>query len=81
MESNIITFDRRQVYRPFLERLNPESPGTLEAQDLIVPPARNPRDPDQPPIHVAFANTAELSRGARWRWSAELARAKRLSCG
>jgi len=30
-----------------------------------VPPEHDPRDPDQPPIHVAFANTAELSRGAQ----------------
>ena len=65
MEPNTVTFDRRQVYRPFLERLNPTSPRVLEAQNLIVPPEHDPRDPDQPPIHVAFANTAELSRGAQ----------------
>jgi hypothetical protein len=65
MERDIVIFDRRQVYRPFLERLNPPSAGVLEAQDLIVPPPHDPRDPDQPPIHVAFANTAELSRGAQ----------------
>ena len=64
METNTVTFDRRQVYRPFLER-HPGSPGLLEAQDLIVPPDHDPRDPDQPPIHVAFANTAELSRGSQ----------------
>src|SRR5580658_7556654 len=62
MEPNTVTFDRRQIYRPFLERLNSESPW---AQDLIVLPEHDPRDPDQPPIHVAFANTAELSRGAQ----------------
>jgi Cdc6-like AAA superfamily ATPase len=65
MEPNIATFDRRQIYRPFLERLNPASLGDVEAQDLIVPPDHDPRDPDQPPIHVAFANTAELSRGSQ----------------
>jgi hypothetical protein len=65
MESTPVVFDRRQIYRPFLERLNPASPGLLEAQDLIVPPEHDPRDPDQPPIHEAFANTAELSRGAQ----------------
>lgn len=65
MEPNTVTFDRRQIYRPFLERLNTTSPGVLEAQNLIVPPEHDPRDPDQPPIHVAFANTAELSRGAQ----------------
>lgn len=65
MEPNIATFDRRQVYRPFLERLNPSSLLDVEAQDLIVPPDHDPRDPDQPPIHVAFANTAELSRGSQ----------------
>jgi Cdc6-like AAA superfamily ATPase len=37
----------------------------LKAQDLTVPPSHDPRDPDQPPIHVAFANTAELVRGAQ----------------
>jgi ABC-type protease/lipase transport system fused ATPase/permease subunit len=41
------------------------SPNALTAQDLIAPPEHDPRDPDQPPIHVAFANTAELSRGAQ----------------
>ena len=65
MEPNIATFDRRQVYRPFLEFLNPASLGDAEAHDLIVPPDHDPRDPDQPPIHVAFANTAELSRGSQ----------------
>src|SRR2546425_11859578 len=65
MEQSTVTFDRRQVYRPFLERLNPSSPSVLGAQDLIVLPEHDPRDPDQPPIHVAFANTAELNRGAQ----------------
>jgi len=37
----------------------------VEAQDLIVPPDHDPRDPDQPAIHVAFSNTAELSRGSQ----------------
>jgi hypothetical protein len=62
MEPNTVTFDRRQIYRPFLERLNSESPWV---QNLIVPPAHDPRDPDLPPIHEAFTNTAELSRGAQ----------------
>lgn len=65
MEPNRIPFDRRQVYRPFLERLNPGSLSVLDAQNLIVPPEHDPRDPDQPPIHVAFANTAELNRGSQ----------------
>jgi hypothetical protein len=63
MEPGAITFDRRQIYRPFLERLNPASPGVLG--DLIVAPEHDPRDPDQPPIHVAFANSAELNRGVQ----------------
>ncbi len=63
MEPSTVTFDRRQIYRPFLERLNPSSPGTLG--DLIVAPEHDPRDPDQPPIHVAFANSAELKRGVQ----------------
>jgi hypothetical protein len=65
MEPSTVTFDRRQIYRPFLERLNPSSPGILGAQDLIVPPEHDPRDPDQPPIHVTFANSAELKRGVQ----------------
>ena len=65
MEPSTVTFDRRLIYRPFLERLNPSSPGMLGAQNLIVPPEHDPRDPDQPPIHVAFANAAELNRGVQ----------------
>jgi ABC-type dipeptide/oligopeptide/nickel transport system ATPase component len=65
MEENTVAFDRRQIYRPFLERLNPASPGVIEEQGLIVPWEHDPRDPEQPPIHVAFANAAELSRGAQ----------------
>jgi hypothetical protein len=65
MEQSTVAFDRRQVYRPFLERLNPSSPRVLAEQDLIVRPEHDPRDPDQPPIHVAFANTAELNRGVQ----------------
>lgn len=63
MEPNTVTFDRRQIYRPFLERLSPTSPGALRA--LIVSPEHDPRDLDQPPIHEVFATTAELSRGAQ----------------
>jgi hypothetical protein len=65
MKPNTAMLDRRQIYRPFLERLNPMSANVLDAQNLIVPPGSDPRDPEQPPIHVAFANTAELSRGAQ----------------
>jgi hypothetical protein len=65
MAQTTVVSDRRQIYRPFLERLNPASPGVIGAQGLIVPPEHDPRDPDQPPIHVAFANTAELTRGAQ----------------
>src|SRR5713101_4283989 len=65
MEQSTVIFDRRQVYRPFLERLSPSSPGVLGAQNLIVTPEHDPRDPDQPPIHVAFANNAELNRGVQ----------------
>lgn len=65
MEPNTVTFDRRQIYRPFLDRLNPASSAVLEVQGLIVPPEHDPRDPDQPPIHVVFANTAELNRGVQ----------------
>jgi hypothetical protein len=61
-----IVFDRRQVYRPFLERLNPigSSQGLL-AEGLIVTPDHDPRDTGEPPIHVALANTAELTRGSQ----------------
>jgi hypothetical protein len=65
MGSNTAVFDRRQIYRPFLERLNPSSSTTLDEQHLIVAPDHDPRDPDQPPIHVVFANTAELTRGTQ----------------
>jgi hypothetical protein len=63
MEPTTVTFDRRQVYRPFLASLNPSSPSVLG--DLIVAPEHDPREPDQPPIHVAFANAAELTRGVQ----------------
>lgn len=59
-------FDRRQLYRPFLERLNPiASAQNLLNEGLIVAPDGDPRDTGEPPIHVAFANTAELTRGAQ----------------
>jgi Cdc6-like AAA superfamily ATPase len=61
-----VVFDRRQVYRPFLERLNPiASSQSLLAEGLIVAPDHDPRDAGQPPIHVAFASVAELSRGSQ----------------
>src|ERR1035441_10100691 len=61
-----VVFDRRQVYRPFLERLNPiASSQSLLAEGLIVAPDHDPRDTGEPPIHVAFANTAELTRGSQ----------------
>jgi hypothetical protein len=60
----MVAFDRRQVFRPFLERLNPiASLRDLVDRDLIVPRDHDPRDAGQPPIHVAFADAAELSRG------------------
>ena len=59
------SFDRRLIYRPFLERLNPiGSPRALD-DGLIVVPGHDPRDTGQPPIHEAFANTAELTRGSQ----------------
>jgi hypothetical protein len=61
-----VVFDRRQLYRPFLERLNPiASSQSLLAEGLIVAPDHDPRDTGEPPIHVAFANTAELTRGSQ----------------
>ncbi len=66
LRSNTVAFDRRQVYRPFLERLNPiASLRDLTDRDLIVPRDHDPRDAGQPPIHVAFADAAELSRGTQ----------------
>jgi hypothetical protein len=63
-KSSTLTLDRRQVYRPFLERLNPiASLHDLVDRNLIVPRDYDPRDIDQPPIHAAFADSAELSRG------------------
>ena len=61
-----VAFDRRQLYRPFLERLNPiASSLNVLAEGLIVAPDHDPRDTGEPPIHVAFANTAELTRGSQ----------------
>ena len=49
-------FDRRLIYRPFLERLNPiASMRTVLEQELDVAPGSDPRDPMQPAIHEAFA--------------------------
>jgi hypothetical protein len=61
-----IVFDRRKIYRPFLERLNPIalSGGTAQ-RELIVTPKFDPRDPEEPPIHEAFATAAELQTGAQ----------------
>ncbi len=59
-------FDRRQIYRPFLERLNPIAlSGSVIQRDLIVTPKFDPRDPEEPPIHEAFASMAELQAGAQ----------------
>lgn len=59
-------FDRRLIYRPFLERLNPiASIRTVVEQDLIVTPGNDPRDPAQPPIHEAFASAAEIQPGVQ----------------
>ena len=66
LRSNAVAFDRRQVYRPFLERLNPiASLRDVVDRDLIVPRDHDPRDAGQPPIHAAFADAAELSRGTQ----------------
>jgi hypothetical protein len=65
MDQKTAVFDRRQVYRPFLERLNPSSPSAQDLEVTIVPPEHDPRDPDQPPIHLAFASAAELNRGVQ----------------
>jgi len=66
VETSATVFDRRQVYRPFLERLNPiASLRTVIQQDLIVPPGSDPRDPAQPQIHEAFASAAELQPGSQ----------------
>src|ERR1700733_7976932 len=60
------TFDRRHIYRPFLERLNPIALNrSVVERKLIVVPRVDPRDPKQPPIFEAFADAAELSRGTQ----------------
>jgi hypothetical protein len=57
-------FDRRQVYRPLLERLNSmSSVRRLNGDDLIVPRSHDPLEAQEPPIHIAFAREAELTRG------------------
>ncbi len=59
-------FDRRLIYRPFLERLNPiASMRTVVEQHLIVSPSADPSDPQQPPIYEAFASAAELRPGVQ----------------
>src|SRR4051794_10020571 len=64
--SRPVAFDRRQIFRPFLERLGSiSSPQALADSDLIVPRDHDPRDVGQPPIHVAFASSAELNRGTQ----------------
>jgi Cdc6-like AAA superfamily ATPase len=62
-----LTFDRRQIYRPFLERLNPIALNRSVSQrhQMLVPPRSDPRDPNQPPIYEVFAGTAELNRGTQ----------------
>src|SRR5712692_7897338 len=66
LKSSAVVFDRRQIYRPFLERLNAiASLRELVKRDLIVPRNHDPRDPGQPPIHVALADSAELSPGTQ----------------
>jgi hypothetical protein len=66
LKSRPAAFDRRLVYRPFLERLRPiASLRELDERDLIVPRGHDPCDERQPPIHVAFADAAELSPGTQ----------------
>jgi hypothetical protein len=63
-KSTAVAFDRRQVYRPLLERLNPIAvPRELLARDLIVTPDHDPHDATQPPVHESLATSAELTRG------------------
>ncbi len=65
-KSRPAAFDRRRIYRPFLDRLNPiTSLRGLTDHDLIVPRDHDPLDAAQPPIHVVFAGSAELSRGTQ----------------
>src|SRR5580658_4051454 len=65
-KSETLPFDRRQIYRPFLERLNPIALNLSVAQrKLIVVPPADPRDPKQPPIYEVFAGAAELNRGTQ----------------
>jgi hypothetical protein len=59
-----VAFDRRQVYRPFLESLNPiASPGIVAEHNWIVSRSHDPRDAEEPPIHESLATSAELNRG------------------
>ncbi|MGO9966110.1 MAG: hypothetical protein ACLPY2_02460 [Bryobacteraceae bacterium] len=66
-KTDAATFDRRQIYRPFLEHLNPAvlTRSVAERNLLVVPPTSDPRDPTQPPIHEVFADRAELNRGTQ----------------
>jgi ABC-type dipeptide/oligopeptide/nickel transport system ATPase component len=61
-----VVFDRRQVYRPFLESLNSIAPtGEIFDRGMIVPRDHDPSDLHQPPIHEALAHSAELNRGTQ----------------
>src|SRR5450759_148788 len=62
-----LIFDRRQIYRPFLERLNPIvlSGSVAQRKLMVIPPKSDPRDPKQPPIYEVFAGAAELNRGTQ----------------
>jgi Cdc6-like AAA superfamily ATPase len=66
-KSEPLPFDRRQIYRPFLERLNPIALNLSVAQRklMVVRPRTDPRDPKQPPIYEVFAGAAELNRGTQ----------------
>lgn len=64
--STAVAFDRRKVYRPFLESLNSIAPAReLLARGLIIPRDHDPRDLHEPPIHEALAHSAELNRGTQ----------------
>lgn len=61
-----VVFDRRLVFRPFLESLNSIAPAQeLFDKGLIVSRDHDPQDSQQPPIHEALAHTAELTRGVQ----------------
>jgi hypothetical protein len=48
--------DRREIFRPFLARINPlVSAREILEKDLVVAREADPQDREEPPIHMAHS--------------------------